>query len=130
MKRYLKKLAPTLITCMIFFAPDFCNAQIENNTGTVDQFTSDIKRAIEILNEELETANEEIEKLSWKLQYLKLKLATPTSGEDVSTISDITEMMTFELQMMMSKQQQLLQLLSNMMKTYHDTQKSIIENMR
>ena len=54
---------------------------------------------------------------------VKLESQHQTMGED-------TKLMQLELQNAMQKQQQALQTLSNILKTYHDTAKSIINNMK
>ena len=54
---------------------------------------------------------------------VKLESQHQTMGED-------TKLMQLELQNAMQKQQQALQTLSNILKTYHDTAKSIINNLK
>lgn len=50
--------------------------------------------------------------------------------QSLQTLSDISQMMQLELQDAMNKQQQAMQILSNIMKNQHDTLKAIIQNMR
>ena len=48
----------------------------------------------------------------------------------LETISDMTQMDMLNLQDAMNKQAQLMQMMSNIMKMFHDTAKSIIQNLR
>lgn len=50
--------------------------------------------------------------------------------DQLNTLSEMNQMDMLELQNAMNKQQQLMQTMSNIMKTMHDTAKAIIENMR
>lgn len=50
--------------------------------------------------------------------------------QSLQTLSDISQMLQLELQDAMNKQQQAMQILSNIMKNQHDTLKAIIQNMR
>jgi len=50
--------------------------------------------------------------------------------QSLQTMSDMSQMMQLQLQDAMNKQQQVMQILSNIMKAQHDTLKAIINNMR
>lgn len=49
---------------------------------------------------------------------------------ELETITDMSQQMQLQLQDAMNKQQQAMQILSNIMKNQHDTLKAIIQNMR
>jgi hypothetical protein len=48
----------------------------------------------------------------------------------LQTMTDMSQMLQLQLQEAMNKQQQAMQILSNIMKNQHDTLKAIIQNMR
>lgn len=51
-------------------------------------------------------------------------------GNQYKTMTDMSQLSQLQLQDAMNKQQQALQMLSNIMKHYHDTLTAIINNMR
>jgi cell division septum initiation protein DivIVA len=65
-----------------------------------------------------------------KSQIGQLESELKAMEERMATIGDINQMMAMQLQESMNKQQQLLQMISNMMKAMHDQAKTIINNMR
>ena len=105
MKGYLNKIAATLITCVIFFAPGF--SYTDDDRSTVNENTN-----IEDPSLQNDTNSQE-------------------EGESELPIwGDLSQYYQFYFQDQHQKTGQAYNMISNVMKTYHDTQKSFIENMR
>jgi len=115
----------TLITCAILFAPCFCNAQTipqtEEITFVEPQTDTNAEEEINYLKNEITLLTVEIEELEKILEDLESK----TIG-----MGEMSEMMTFELQMAMDRRSKFLSMLAQMMKKISSTQDTIIENMK
>ncbi len=70
----------------------------------------------------------EVRRLSERLKKHQTRLAGLNSK--MSSMGDESQMMQLQLQDAMNRQSQMMQIMSAIMKSMHDTQKSIINNMR
>ncbi|MFW9941602.1 MAG: hypothetical protein ACFFFT_11220 [Candidatus Thorarchaeota archaeon] len=78
-------------------------------------------RQLEIQMAEVMQKCENIEKIKEEMAKLE---------EQLNTLDEMTQMDLLKLQQAMEKQQQYLQMIASVMKSMHDTAKSIIQNLR
>lgn len=96
--------------------------QKNNLTKSVARKIENELRAVEKTRIQAVRIAEKLERHQKTLQKLQTEL--------FSKMNDLSQEQTLKLQMLMDKQQQFQQTLSNIMKVFHDTQKSIIQNMK
>jgi len=76
---------------------------------------------LEFISRILESSDQKIKSLQTGVTVLEQKL---------QTVGDDGQLANIDLQNSLQKQQQMLQMLSNISKTHHDSMMSIIRNMR
>jgi len=89
-------------------------------TGTADYNQSDL----DFITRKLAHIDQQINSLDTGVEVLQKK------WEQIAIVGNAAQLANIDLQNMLQKQQQTLQTLSNISKTLHQTQESIIRNMR
>jgi hypothetical protein len=90
--------------------------------SNIDEKT-DLNERIAKLRQQIDTTYDRATKLTLEKEVSMLEAK-------IATLDDMTQMMQLELQDAMNKQQQAFTMISNVMKSFHDTAKSIINNIR
>jgi hypothetical protein len=90
--------------------------------SNIDEKTN-LKERIAKLRQQIDTTYDRATKLTLEKEISMLEAK-------IATLDDMTQMMQFELQDAMNKQQQAFTMISNVMKSFHDTAKSIINNIK
>ncbi len=92
---------------------------MKNEEYTVNYNESDL----EFISRILESSDQKIKSLQTGLTVLQKK------WEQIAIVGDAAQLANIDLQNQLQKQQQMLQMLSNISKTHHDSMMSIIRNM-
>jgi hypothetical protein len=90
--------------------------------SNIDEKTN-LKERIVNLRQQIDTTYDRATKLTLEKEISMLEAK-------IATLDDMTQMMQLELQDAMNKQSQAFTTLSNVMKSFHDTAKSIINNIK
>ncbi len=85
--------------------------------------TINLKERITKLQEQIDTTYDRATKITLEKEVTLLKAR-------LATLDEMTQKMQLELQDAMNKQQQAFTMISNIMKKFHDTAKSVINNIR
>jgi hypothetical protein len=90
--------------------------------SNIDEKTN-LKEQIANIREQIDTTYDRATKLTLEKEVSMLEAK-------IATLDDMTQMMQLELQDAMNKQQQAFTMISNVMKSFHDTAKNIINNIK
>jgi len=115
--------------------------EIYNETQRIDAELEMIGEWLAIIEEkqEIETATTEVEPdldfITWKLERYGEKINSLETGikvldEKLQTVGDDAQLANIDLQNALQKQQQILQIMSDTLKTYHDATLSIMNKLR
>jgi hypothetical protein len=84
---------------------------------------TNLKERITKIRQQIDTTYDRATKITFEKEIAMLE-------SKIATLDDMTQMMQLELQDAMEKQQQAFTMISNIMKSFHDTAKSVINNIK
>lgn len=95
-----------------------------NAARATDPRIAQFKRELAAYQRGVTALHRDVQRLQAQQRHLNV-----LAGQ-MKTVGDDAQMMQLQLQQAMQKQQQAMQMLSNIMKAMHDTERSIIRNMK
>jgi chromosome segregation ATPase len=101
-------------------------AALASQVDAANNFTREIRR--DLASEAILEVGQSIAALDSQADQVQVKLAE--LEETLNTVGDDAQLANVDLQNILQKQQQTLQMMSNVMKTLHDAAKSAIQNMK
>jgi predicted nuclease with TOPRIM domain len=97
--------------------------EITNKIKSNIEEKTNLKDRIAKLNQQIDTTYDRATKVTLEKEIAMLE-------SKITTLDDMTQQMQLELQDAMNKQQQAFTMISNIMKSFHDTAKSVINNIK